>query len=417
MKESKKELPRRRFISNLSSAGALGLVGSLLPLEAIANTTANADLQTPVLAEHTFLTKPYLQVPTTTSITIRWITNLLCHSWVEYGEGTSLDQKAQSVTSGLVDAHNRINAISLQNLKPNTLYSYKVCSKEITSFQPYSIKYGQTISSDVYSFTTPKENPEEVSWLIMNDLHDRPKSIPHLLNINGSDPYDYVFFNGDIFDYQENEQQIIDHMITPCTDIFASTKPFLFVRGNHETRGKYARELKNYFSTKNDKGYYAYQWGPVFNIVLDSGEDKLDTHPVYGGIVDFDQYRIEQAKWVEEVMKTKAFRKAKYRVVMMHIPYFYPKYEQDGHGTIHCRDLFSPLFDKYKVDLMVSGHTHRYGIHPPTAEHSYPIVIGGGPQDGNRTLIKVKANEKNLNLVMLKDDGTEIGKYSIKAKG
>jgi predicted phosphodiesterase len=417
MKEDKKDLPRRRFISKLSTAGALGLVGSILPVDVMAAASVTEDSSNVALEGHAFLTKPYLQVPSSDSMTIRWITNLLCHSWVEYGQGANLDMKAQNITDGLVDAHNRINAVTLENLKPDTVYNYRVCSKAINSFQPYSIKYGETITSDVYSFTTPKENPTAVSWLIMNDIHDRPKSIGHLMNINGNDSFDYVFFNGDMFDYQENEKQIIDHMITPCTDSFASTKPFLFVRGNHETRGKYARELKNYFSTKDDKGYYAYQWGPVFNIVLDSGEDKLDTHPVYGGIVDFDNYRIEQAKWLEEVMKTKAFRKAKYRVVMMHIPYYYPKYEEDGHGTIHCRDLFSPLFDKYKVDLMVSGHTHRYGVHPPTEEHSYPIVIGGGPQDGNRTLIKVKADEKNLKVTMLKDDGTEVGEYLVQAKG
>jgi hypothetical protein len=43
-------------------------------------------------------------------------------------------------------------------------------------------------------------------------------------------------------------------------------------------------------------------------------------------------------------------------------------------------------------------------------------VIGGGPKDGNRTLIKVKATEKDLNLVMLKDDGSELGRVDLKTK-
>lgn len=411
MNKDKRELPRRKFISNVSKVGALGFISGLLPIEANA---AIAEFQEEsFLDSHSFLTKPYLQAPSSGSMTIRWITNLQCYSWVEYGEGTNLNQKAQHVTDGLVDAYNRINSITLLNLKPNTLYSYRVCSKEITSFKPYSLKYGETITSDVYTFTTPKENPEEVSWLIMNDLHDRPESIPLLMNIKGKDAFDYVFFNGDMFDHQEDEKQIIEHMITPCTDTFASTTPFFFVRGNHETRGKYARELRNYFSNKGNKGYFAYSWGPVFNIVLDTGEDKPDNHPVYGSIVDFDAYRKEQEIWLKEVMKSKAFKKAKFRVVMMHIPIFHA---DEWHGTLHCRELFAPLFDTHKVDLVISGHTHTYGVHPPSAEHSFPMIIGGGPNNGNRTLIKVKANMNTLNVSMLKEDGTEVGKYEIKTK-
>jgi len=202
-------------------------------------------------------------------------------------------------------------------------------------------------------------------------------------------------------------------MITPCTDTFASTKPFFYVRGNHETRGKYARELKNYFSNKDHKGYFAYSWGPVFNIVLDTGEDKPDNHPVYANIVDFDAYRKEQEVWLKEIMKSKAYKKAKFRVVMMHIPIFHC---DEWHGTMHCRELYASLFDKYKVDLVISGHTHTFGVHPPTADHSYPLIIGGGPNDGNRTLIKVKANSDTLNLSMLKEDGTEVGKYELTTK-
>ncbi len=62
------------------------------------------------------------------------------------------------------------------------------------------------------------------------------------------DPYDFVFFNGDMFDYQEDEQQIIDHLlIPPATQPSHPRKPFIFTRGNHETRGKFRRELGNYF--------------------------------------------------------------------------------------------------------------------------------------------------------------------------
>ena len=76
-------------------------------------------------------------------------------------------------------------------------------------------------------------------------------------------------------------------------------------------------------------------------------------------------------------------------MVMMHIPHYY---SGEAHGTLHCRELFAPLFDKYKIDLFIAGHTHKFGVFDPVpGKHSYPIIIGGGPKEGTRTLIKVKA--------------------------
>src|SRR5690606_4267071 len=114
-------------------------------------------------------------------------------------------------------------------------------------------------------------------------------------------------------------------------------------------------------------------------------EDKPDDHPVYAGIVDFDAYRQEQLHWLEREVQTHAFKKAPFRVVMMHIPVFY---SGDWHGTMHCRQLFAPVFNRHGIDLCISGHTHRYGVHEPVkGEHNYPVIIGGGPKEGQRTLM------------------------------
>ncbi|WP_262919298.1 FN3 domain-containing metallophosphoesterase family protein [Niabella hibiscisoli] len=271
--QTKSSLKRRDFIGNISKASLLGVlgVGNTTPLVKNIN-----ELSAHPAEGHIFLSQPYLQAPSENGMSIMWITNKLCYSWVEYGEGDQLNQKAHEIKDGLVNAYNRVNAVRLSNLKPNTTYTYRVVSKEILEFQPYKLVYGESITSDTRTFKTVEPKAKEVSWLIMNDIHDRPQSIPHLMKLNGNDPYDYVFFNGDMFDYQTDEQQIINHMLAPCLESFASSKPFLFVRGNHETRGKYSRELADYFTSPSGKYYYSYQWGPVYNIVLDTGEDKPD---------------------------------------------------------------------------------------------------------------------------------------------
>ncbi|MDI3318140.1 purple acid phosphatase family protein [Pinibacter soli] len=407
--EQYKNNSRRKFLQSLSVLSGATIAGSLLPDTLHAESTLLKPANP--LAGHVFTATPYLQHPTPDSMVVMFITNLPSYSWVEYGETDALGQKAQSVTNGLVDAYTRINRIRLNKLKPGTKYYYRVVSKEITYLNPYSLSYKSTLQSDVLSFTTPLEHPEAMTCLIMNDLHDKPESIPHLMKLNGGNSYDFVFFNGDVFNWQVDEQQIVDHMLQPCISTFASEKPFLYVRGNHETRGQFRRELHHYFCNPQGNQYYTFTWGPVHFTVLDTGEDKTDDHREYSGIVDFDAYREQQQQWLNEVFQSRAFKKAPFKVVLMHIP---PFYSGDWHGTMHCRELFNPLFNKHHIDMCISGHTHTYGVHAPEkGQHQYPVIIGGGPKEGTRTLIKLQAEARNLRLTMLDDSGKEVGNYTV----
>jgi len=148
-----------------------------------------------------------------------------------------------------------------------------------------------------------------------------------------------------------------------------------------------------------------------YAIVLDSGEDKPDDHPEYFGLADFDRYRMMQAEWLKEEVKKKAFKKAKYKVVFSHIPLYNAG---EWHGTQHCREAWGSILNDAGIDLMVSGHTHVYGVHPAEkGKHNYPIVIGGGPKDGKRTLIRVVADKEALKLEMLDDVGKMVGEIRV----
>jgi len=383
---------------------------SLIILLSLILNGFNANAQNVVNLKLCFLTEPYLQNPQTDAMTVMWITNKNCHSWVEYGENGVLSEKADMKLYGLVQANNRIQKIRLEHLKPGTKYSYKVISRDILRFEPYKVVYGDTIESGVFSFTTPVTLDKDVTLLIMNDIHGDSHTIPTLLDLNGNQPYDFVFFNGDMLSYLKDESQIISSLIKPASAAFASGTPFMYVRGNHETRGVFARNFYNYVD--NDGSYFSFTRGPAFFIVLDTGEDKPDNNMEYSGLAAFEQYREKEALWLEKQLKSDACKKAKFKVVLMHIPHYH---SGDGYGTMQCRKLFGPLFNKYKVDVSISGHTHKYGIFDPVkGEHHFPMIIGGGSKEGTRTLIRLTIDEKVLKLSMLNDAGVEVGQYEIK---
>jgi len=400
---------RRSF---LSAMGLLGIVSLCPPKVFAAAPSANKAAEAPFQLALSPILKsgPYLQFPTEDSMTIRWITHVPARSWVEYGSSPEqLDKKAATANYGMVQA-GTVNAITLKNLKPGQKYYYRIHSKHITKFSPYKVEFGETFISEVHTFDVFSKTSDNASFLVFNDIHDRPESFPLLLQHKGEEKRDFVFLNGDMFNYQDSEDQLIKHLLSPLS-VFSAKVPFFLSRGNHETRGQFARNLPEYFNSAQPDFYYSFQQGPVYVIVLDSGEDKPDDTPVYADLVDYDNYRLEQAEWLKEEMSKKAYKKAKYKVVFSHIPLYY---SGDWHGTMHCREIWGPIFNAGKIDLLISGHTHKYGIHPPVkGDHNYPIVIGGGPKDGKRTIIRAKADRNALVLNMIDDAGKEVGNLTI----
>jgi predicted phosphodiesterase len=386
----------------------IGLSGTSIPT-LFASVPQNDDEPANETVPLTALTKPYLQFPAPDAMTVMWITNKPCLSWVEFAKsGTTETTEAVSENFGL-KTYKKIHKIRLQNLKPGTEYSYRICYQEITCINP--VTFGETIRSDEYSFKTQEVSGKEFSFLILNDVHDRPETILHLFGLTKNDPYDFVCYNGDMMNQVNDETQIINHLINPSTEIFASCKPFMYVRGNHETRGVFAGHLYDYLDT-GETPYYSFSYGQAFFVVLDSGEDKTDDHKEYFGLVSFDKYREKQALWLEQQLKSEAAKTAKFRIVIMHIPHYH---SGDWHGTMHCRQLFGPILNKYNVNIAFNAHTHRYGLFEPSAnEHNFPIIIGGGRNDGKRTIIKVHVTEKNIQVTMLNDSGEEVKSLEVK---
>jgi len=318
---------------------------------------------------------PYLQEPSQNGMTIMWRTNKKCLSHVEYWTGETTPSIAFSSTHGLRDANTLIHKVHVAGLKPGTTYRYRAVSREIVSLQPYKVAYGETVKSADAPFATLNAKKRAFSFIAFNDRHEKATTFTASLDSVRWDGVDLVVLNGDMLSDFQRESQILRAVIDPCVQAFATRIPFVYVRGNHETRGAMARMLMDYIAPQEQRYYYSFTHGPVHFVILDSGEDKEDASREYSGLVDFDRYRDAETDWLRREVRSAAFRKAPFRVVFIHMP---PDPESDWHGQQEVNKKWMPILNAAGIDLMISAHTHRYArLAPGEVGNRFPIVIGG----------------------------------------
>jgi hypothetical protein len=107
-------------------------------------------------------------------------------------------------------------------------------------------------------------------------------------------------------------------------------------------------------------------WRPQFTLP-ENGPEGLEETCYYSDIQgmrfislnsdqaeESDEYLEKQRVWMEQVLKNNPNR---WTCVTFHHPIFSPKSTRDNK---RMRDTFKPMFDKYKVDLVLQGHDHTY---------------------------------------------------------
>ena len=359
---------------------------------------------------------PVLESPTDTSIRVTWITDRNATGTVEYGLAEGELQTAYSSRHGLIDANQRLHSVVLNRLQPGTLYRYRVSSREILNFGAYKVEFGEAVTNEFHQFQTLDRRRKEFSFLVFNDIHDQAATIPELLRAAGPQPYDFIVFNGDTVSHTDDEKPIIS-ILDQAAASFASTTPMYWVRGNHEARGRFARQLPDYMGLPDGRYYYSFDHGMVHFIVLDAGEDKMDSSPEYSGLVDFTRYRREQGEWLKGHVRENSFKRAKFRVVICHMPFprdLSSRHARPGEknvflGMPEAYEQFGQTLEKAGIDLMISGHVHAAAVIPPEpSRHSYPIIQGGGNKGDARTLIRVNVTRQGLEAVLLRPDGTQV---------
>lgn len=352
---------------------------------------------------------PYLQNLTDEGVVISFATNLAGMSYVEVREkGGQTPARYETLKDGLRMTHITQNNIQVEGLQPATEYEYRIVSKKTEKYHPYDIQFGEPISSQWYSFKTFDPASEEFTFVATSDIHDDAAKCETLLRAQPLDDAEAVFFVGDIICDISRVGQAYEGVIEPATKLFAKNKPLVLARGNHEVRGYHCRELDDYFAKTDGKYYSLQRYGKTAVLILDSGEDKADQSKVFNGVKELESYIDQEIEWLREAVKSKAWRSASHRIVMIHIPPASQAMKEVEElnkilcwGSKRWGEKALDIFNGAKIDLMISGHTHRYFFIPEQqGKQNYPLVI-----NDNRSAMTVKVGRQGVSVRVTNLDG------------
>jgi hypothetical protein len=396
---------RRAFVKTASSAA---LVAGLTPDQLLAQAISS-DPKTPP-APLAGITPPVLQNATPTAVTVFWSTNAPATGWVEYGETENLGQSARGGEYGLLPYDPRVLRVRLTGLRPGRNYFYRVHTKPVDFAGPYDIRVGEAVAGPVYSFKTLDAGAESTSFVMWNDTHQNNETLARLIEHRPRFSADFLLWNGDIFNDVRTEDMLIAETLFPAGREYAARLPLVFACGNHDVRGAQARSLNRAIEVPAGRRYYTFRQGPIAFVVLDTGEDKDDTHREYGGLNDFASYRLEQQRWLEEALRDPQFTSAPFRILITHIPLRGREHSADS------RAKWEGLLAKARLDFALSGHTHVHAYNEPEPAQPWPLLVGGGPKPEKATFIHVEATSRLLRVRMFGLDGGELGKWEVAAK-
>ena len=285
--------------------------------------------------------------------------------------------------SGVLSTEKNITKIRLPQSALDEAGEYTVIFYKTIDRKAYFSELAEPVSKK-YSFK-PLRKDGQIKIYYISDVHYKFANAKAAAEYFGLDT-DLYIIAGDIGEVETvtNYEEIAEF----SGDVSKGERPVVFVRGNHDTRGKLAELYTDYFPADGKKTYFTFRAGYINGIAFDCGEDKPDSCPeytypkpdVYGGVNVFSDFREREDEFFKTLSPCKD---GEITLAVGHIP---PAYSTSQPGTVFDIEgeryaMWSSELDRVGVDFMISGHFHKvFVLEPGDARslrpHSYPIIIG-----------------------------------------
>lgn len=422
-------MKRRDFIKNTAILAAAVELPSLATASG-RMTSSNPDpVQDPEPEANKSLidTAPALQNYAETSIGITFGVSDMANGFVTYGLQPDLSDGITVKCGGyrVTRINDKVMQVRLTGLEPATTYYYRIGADRISYKGGYQMKVLETVVDEkIYSFTTAGKKAKS-HFCVMNDTHCSWKAFEPTVDKIVKLAPSCAIWNGDALNSDETMDKLKTAFLAPpiTQRDYASTLPLLLAPGNHEDRGFETRTLENIWMFRQPEERSSRDWdlgrnfavrmGDIALIGLDTAEDKLDTNPKLAGLFTSEPYRVAQTTWLEDTLRKPEIASAPYLVAFCHIPLFdsNPKsnpgdlYPDDKHPDYHsdyaawqrtCANMWSPLLNKAKCQLVITAHEHYYRYDAPDTNRKWAQIVGGGPSMDGRPGIFPTVIEGNV---------------------
>ena len=312
-------------------------------------------------------------------------------------------------SNGVLRSSVRVHRVNVPMTELDKAKEYIVSYRKIIDRKPYFPQTEPEVSA-TYAFK-PLNEDENINIYHLSDTHGNFEKAA-LVGKYFDDNIDLLVLNGDIPDHSGSIENF-DLIFKLCEAITQGSKPCVFSRGNHDTRGFFAENIAEYSPTDNGHSYYSFRLGKLWGIVLDCGEDKDDSHDEYGHTVCCHDFRIEQTEYLKSIIydaeQEYNEKGVEHRIVIVHNPFSFSAPAPFDIEKELYKEWLTLLGENICPDIMLSGHLHavtvsNIGGKLDSLGQICPVVIGSKPVRGKDgvvcdfigTAITIEKNSINI---------------------
>jgi acid phosphatase type 7 len=291
--------------------------------------------------------EPYVQGVTASSATIAWVGDVPSVGTVEYGETPYLGQEQVGANTG------RRHAVTLTDLEPASTYHYRVA------------RTGGSSATSRFR-TAPADENARFTFAVVGDSGDGGGAQLEVAGLLERLRPDLVLHAGDVV-YPRGAEKDYDRRFFAPYGALIEEVPLFPVLGNHDVQHRGgAAFLHNFYPPLHTPGstkrYYSFDWGGAHFVALDS---EL-YHDDRGATPE------EQKTFLEHDLAATLKR---WKFAFLHRSPF----SSSRHGPDErIREDLEPLFVRYGIDVVFSGHDHTYERTVPIRGVRYVVSGGGG---------------------------------------
>jgi predicted MPP superfamily phosphohydrolase len=253
--------------------------------------------------------------------------------------------------------------------------SYQVVYRKAIERCPYFSHLEDEICCE-FKFK-PLEKTENINIYHVADVHYEFEKAVNACSYFG-DKLDFLIVNGDIGEVNSEQEYFM--VAKFVGDVAKGELPVLFVRGNHDVRGRLAERYTDYFPANGKDTFFTFSVGNLNGVALDCGEDKLDSHSEYGGVNDFKRFRERETKFLKNVRFDDT---DKITFGVCHITPIQVTLLPDSCYDIERETytVWNDILEKIGVKFFISAHRHiayalLKGDPKNLIDHEYPVIVG-----------------------------------------